>query len=57
MGGLMDDGRGAAGVCGLCMTPALPLSSLMEEALGLVEMRAVACYGDQHPPKADGSMG
>lgn len=57
MGGLMDDGRGAAGVCSLCMTPALPLSSLMEEALGLVEMRAVACYGDQHPPKADGSMG
>lgn len=57
MDGLRGDGRGAAGVCSPCMTPALALSSLMEEALGLVEMRAITCYGDRDPPKADGSTG
>lgn len=47
---------GAAGTCSLCMTPALPPHSLLEEALGLVVMRAIIWYGDQDPPKAGGSV-
>lgn len=48
---------GAADICSPCTTPALPLSSSLEEVLGPVVARAIIWYGDRDPLKARGSMG